>query len=97
MSVFPKLSLGDEVRRLGNYVKVLHIHDNLGDKDAHLFPTFGSLDWQDFANSLSETGFLGVFSLETSPSGELCNEDFERECVRLCEISRKIADAASAT
>ena len=64
VSVFPNLRLGDEVRRLGKKICVLHIHDNRGQRDEHLPPHAGIIDWGDFVLTLREIGFDGVFSLE---------------------------------
>ena len=61
-------SLGDSVRLIGkNYLKAINVHDNLGDKDAHLPPYEGYIDWSDFAEGLYDIGFDGVFSLDTEP------------------------------
>ena len=90
IAVFPDLFIGDVVRELGNKIKVVHVHDNLGDGDKHLWPTKGRLDWFDFAKALYDIGFDGVFSLETAPSGTLDDEGFEKECAELFEIAKKI-------
>lgn len=90
VAIFPELSMGDEVRRLGDYIKVLHIHDNMGDADLHLYPTKGIIDWTDFFNALNEIGYNGVFSLETAPSGDLADEHFEAESINLCQMLKKL-------
>lgn len=92
INVFGCLSLTDEIRRLGSYLKVVHIHDNLGDKDAHLFPKEGSIDWQGAVSALREIGFGGVFSLETAPSAALDDESFDKEAKRLFEIAKELTD-----
>lgn len=90
VAVFSGLSAGDAVRTLGNEIKVLHIHDNMGDRDAHLWPTKGKIDWSDLAHALDEIGFDGVFSLETAPSGALDAARFEKETAELCGIAKNI-------
>ena len=90
VSVFDDLSPSEEILRLGKYLKVLHIHDNLGDKDAHLFPTLGRVNWGGVKESLDAIGFDGVFSLECAPSPLLSDVEFEKESKRLAEIARKI-------
>ena len=89
-SVFDDLSLCDEVRRLGDKIKVLHIHDNKCGKDLHLMPYFGSTDWKAFALSLKDIGYDGVFSLETSAPEKLPDYLFEKASVMLYEIANEI-------
>lgn len=55
------------VRYIGKRLGAVHIHDNMGDRDAHLIPGDGIIDWDGFALALREIGYSGVVSLETSP------------------------------
>ena len=89
-SVFFDLSLCDEVRRLGDKIKVLHIHDNKCGKDLHLAPYFGTTDWKAFARSLKDIGFDGVFSLETVAPNTLSDTLFEKSSILLYEIANEI-------
>jgi len=93
VSVFPDLSVGNEIRKLGDYIRVLHIHDNMGNKDAHLYPTKGIIDWRDFVNALEEIGYDGILSLETGPSGNLEDEAFEKESIHLCKMFKELVAA----
>jgi sugar phosphate isomerase/epimerase len=95
VAVFKELSAGDVVRKLGNEIKVLHVHDNMGDADYHLWPTKGKTDWDDFAKALKEIDFKGVFSLETLPPSSLEDEEFESECIKLYNISKEILNKAN--
>ena len=63
--------IGDSVRRIGkDLLKILHVHDNYGNKDAHSVPYDGTVDWMDFCEALYDIGYDGVMSLEvTLPSG----------------------------
>ncbi len=93
VAVFPELSVGDSIRACGDRIKVLHIHDNLGDRDSHLFPTEGKIDWRDVMVALREIGFDGVFSLEATldislPDGELIAQGDE-----LYRIAKEITEA----
>lgn len=90
VAVFPELSVGDEVRRLGDAIRVLHIHDNLGDRDSHLYPGDGRIDWADFGRALEEVGYDGVLSLETQPSGALDDRRFAEESIRLNRLFRAL-------
>ena len=83
VAVFPDLSVGDEMRRLGDFIKALHIHDNGGDRDAHLYPTKGIIDWADFADAVQEIEYRGVLSLETAPPSSCDDLQFEQESAAL--------------
>ena len=83
VAVFPTLSLGDEVRKLGDHIRVLHLHDNGGEHDSHAYPTEGIIDWADFFRALEDIRFDGVLSLETAPSGGLDDREFAAESTRL--------------
>lgn len=77
------LDLAEETRRLGKYIRVLHVHDNLFGQDMHLTPYSGSIDWPAFAQALRDIGFDGVFSLECGAPGGLPEPLFD-EAARLC-------------
>ena len=62
----------------------------MGDGDRHLWPTRGIIDWSGFAAALKETRFDGVFSLETSADGKLCDEEFEKETLELFKLAENI-------
>ena len=83
---------GNDVRKLGKEIAVLHVHDNNGDRDTHQFPYTGIIDWEDFGKALKETSFNGVLSMETAPSAELPDEEFHRQGMKLAEIGRKIVE-----
>ena len=92
VSVFPTLSVGDEVRRLGGEIKALHIHDNRGSQDEHRFPYFGKIDWKDFIRSLRDIGFDGVFSLEATVPAKLPTPLYEEICRTLCHVAKSIIE-----
>lgn len=53
------------IQKAGKRLKALHIHDNHGDLDDHLFPfTDKGLDWKEFMQALSVSGYKGLFNLE---------------------------------
>ena len=54
------------VRKLGNRLKLLHVHDNFAVSDNHNAPGLGVTDWHAFAAALKETGYDGCFSMELS-------------------------------
>ncbi len=90
VAYFPGLSAGEEVRRLGKYIKVVHLHDNMGDLDRHLSPMDGIIDWPDLLRALKEIGFAGVLSLETKIPGEYDDARFAEESVKLNRRFREL-------
>lgn len=56
----------DYIRKFDQALKLLHIHDNYGEKDDHMPPFFGNIDWQDTMAALREIRYNGVLSLEAS-------------------------------
>jgi len=83
---------GDAIRLLGDSIKVLHVHDNMGESDTHQFPYTGIIDWEDFGKALKDINFDGVLSLETAPSAELPDDEFEKQSKELAIIARKIVE-----
>jgi sugar phosphate isomerase/epimerase len=89
VSVFGR-SVGNAVRMLGDYIRVLHVHDNVHGMDLHMMPRFGVIDWEDFAKALHEIDFQGSFSLETLPSHKLPDDIYEEICISLFKIAKDI-------
>lgn len=87
---FPEVNLGDMVRKMGKDLKVLHVHDNMADRDFHLWPTKGVIDWSGFMQALKDIDFQGVFSLETAPDKTLEGESYEDAFVELCAIAKEL-------
>lgn len=56
--------VGDAVRLAGKNLRVLHVHDNDGKSDRHMFPGMGVIDWGDFMAAIREIEFDGVLSIE---------------------------------
>ena len=57
---------GDVIRRLGQSVICLHLHDNDTFTDQHKPPLTGTIDWEDILASLDEIGYSGVYNLEVA-------------------------------
>ncbi len=92
VNVFKDLNLADEIRRLGDYVRVLHIHDNRFGMDLHLIPYGGSADWDDFSCALRDIGFEGNLTLETIPPRVLDDEIFEDMCRAYAKVAKKLSE-----
>lgn len=60
-----RLPQGESIRMIGSRLKATHIQDNDGMKDQHLFPYYGSIDWQDTITALYEIDYKGDFTYET--------------------------------
>ena len=87
-AVFTERSIGDDIRMLGNHLKVMHVHDNMGNADSHLWPSKGILDWNAITSALRDIGYSGSFSLETCPSMALEDDDFARSTLELIGIAK---------
>jgi sugar phosphate isomerase/epimerase len=87
---------GDMVRLIAPVLKTLHVHDNMGDKDSHLPPYKGTINWERFTSALREIGFAGVLSIEATLAVRDKTQEGRAEAARcMAEIARKLADAAS--
>jgi sugar phosphate isomerase/epimerase len=81
---------------IGDKLKAVHIHDNMGKEDEHLIPGDGIIDWNAFADALREIGYTGVISLETSPKHKNHpKEKWEERELALKKIVDGIAEKAS--
>ena len=89
-AIFHGKDVGTGLRLLGKYVKVLHVHDNAGTRDAHAFPFTGIIDWADFTKALSDIGFDGVLSLETLPDKNLSNDQYEQALKELAALAKQL-------
>lgn len=52
------------IKRLGERLQLLHVHDNDGIRDRHWPPYSGIIDWNAFAKALYKEEYQGVISLE---------------------------------
>lgn len=90
---------------LGKHIKCLHIHDNNGECDQHMYPFSGTLDMDSFVAGLKKIGYDGYFTLEasnflqpSSVSDSCFKEDLELKLEAeklLCTIGRKIIECYS--
>ena len=54
------------VHKLSGHLRMVHINDNLGDRDAHLIPGEGSIDWPWLLGELRRYRFEGGLIIEMS-------------------------------
>ena len=52
----------------GSIINV-HIHDNDGTYDMHLQPPYGTTDWRVFAETLQDSGYDDIITIEAAPWG----------------------------
>ena len=91
VATFPDLSVANAVRDLGDNIRAFHIHDSVPDRDLHLFPYFGTIDWQDFSKALKDINYTGGICLETAPPHMLPNDIYEELCISLAKLLKNIA------
>lgn len=89
-AVYPNGNPAAAVRMLGDYIKVLHVHDNNGVEDFHWLPYFGIINWNEFGKALNEIGFQGVFSYESYSHKNLPSPYYENTCRMMVEIAEGI-------
>ena len=66
----------DAIRVAGKHLITIHIHDNHGQRDEHLLPTRGSIDWVDVIDALNQIAYPGTFMYEIPRPEDLA--DVER-------------------
>lgn len=90
---------------LGKHIKCLHIHDNNGERDQHMYPFLGTLDMDSLVEGLKKIGYDGYFTLEavnilrpSSVSDSCFKMDLELKLESekfLCAMGRKIIECYS--
>ena len=56
--------VADATYALGSHLITLHVHDNHGQKDEHIVPLAGTINWATFVAALRDIGYSGVFMYE---------------------------------
>lgn len=81
------------IHKLAGHIKMLHVHDNSGQRDDHLPPGDGCIDWNMVLHILERCLFRGVLILELAgghdPSSTMSNARRGRSFLRL--VARKLA------
>ena len=90
VTVWRDLNLRDEVLKLGDIIKVLHVHDNELFVDGHLFPYYGQTNWKEFVDTLKEINYEGVFSMEIPINENYPDDAFEYLAKALSIITKKV-------
>lgn len=79
-----KLDIYNEIKKIGNRLKVTHIHDNYG-TDTHNFPFNGNIDWKRVIAALNEIYYTGELTLEVRYEDNKFNCDKINETYLLLE------------
>jgi sugar phosphate isomerase/epimerase len=74
---------------VSRHVRSTHVHDNNRDKDEHLFPGEGSIDWTDAMRLLSSAPHVPPLLLEVG------GEDRDKVIERLEEALKKLTSSAA--
>ena len=61
----------EALRIAGKHLVTLHLHDNHGERDEHLLPGLGNIDWHSVVRTLREVDYRGVFMHELSRISDL--------------------------
>ncbi|MBR5539026.1 MAG: sugar phosphate isomerase/epimerase, partial [Clostridia bacterium] len=61
---FTRAGLSDAMRALGDRICCTHIHDNYYNKDLHVLPFQGDIDWHEHMATMKEIGYKGNLTYE---------------------------------
>jgi len=79
------------IHTMGPRLWGVHLQDNHGQKDEHLLPGSGTIDFERIARALAEVGFAGTFMLEVYCSTERVRQDLTPQRLAYLERLRRIA------
>jgi len=87
------LGPGRAIRMAASRLITTHLQDNLGQRDDHLPPGDGRIDWEDVAAALNEVQYAGCLMLELTdqPNTEERRVAIREELRRGAEAARRIA------
>jgi len=54
----------EPMKEIGKYLVCTHVHDNYYEKDLHLLPFLGNVNWEAHMQALKEMNYQGKFSFE---------------------------------
>ena len=72
------LGPAEAIRRAGPHLLTTHLQDNLGQRDDHLPPGSGAIDWPDVIAALQEVDYRGVLMLELTDNAH--GRPYDQEC-----------------
>jgi sugar phosphate isomerase/epimerase len=78
------------IQKLSGHLKMVHVNDNHGDRDEHLAPGDGSIDWPWVIGQLRRIHFQGVLVLELSSGEHESVEGFLARAIRAREFMERL-------
>jgi len=78
------------ITELGHRIETLHIHDNDGVRDLHMFPYMGIVDWDRFCQGLRDIGYRGHLSFETNGAIHAFDPSLAPELLRLLAATGRL-------
>ena len=82
--------MGIVIQKLSGHLKMVHVNDNHGDRDAHLVPGDGGIDWPRVVDELGRNGFHGMLVLELSAGENESIENVLSRAVRAREFMERL-------
>ncbi len=67
----------DVIRKMGDRIQALHVHDNNGADDTHTVPGYGKLEWDEIIKALAEINYKGNFTFEADSFLKPYRNDYE--------------------
>jgi sugar phosphate isomerase/epimerase len=84
-------SVAEAFELLKSHIRSTHIHDNKGEKDDHLFPGEGSIDWNEALRLLRTAPLVPPILMEVNGEGQKPVVDFFQEAFRKLELAEQVA------
>ena len=70
------------MRTVGRHLITLHLHDNHGERDEHLLPGQGAIDWVDVMQALRDIDYGGEFMYEIGRPEDLPELAENSKCIQ---------------
>jgi sugar phosphate isomerase/epimerase len=83
--------MGIVIQKLSGHLKMVHVNDNKGQRDDHLPPGDGGIDWHHVISELRRLDFHGVLVLELSGSEHESSETILARATRARDFLQQVA------
>lgn len=67
------------IRMAGSLLLTTHLQDNLGERDDHMPPGMGVIDWKEVFRALNEIGYEGTLMLELTDAPTAGSREYDQE------------------